>query len=167
LTKSDADAKGGAALSIVKVTSTPVIYVGVGQEYPDLKPFNKETFLKDVFGSLDDVEIKKPPEPEPQLESPEPEPTVVEEPTTKTSDDPFDGISDDDITAYSDLYDVPPPENDDDAVKLGNQIRKWVKDGRLEPGELKTNEEIKDDTHKQNKEEEPKKKRGRFGFLRK
>jgi fused signal recognition particle receptor len=32
LTKSDADARGGAALSIVKVTSTPVIYVGVGQE---------------------------------------------------------------------------------------------------------------------------------------
>jgi len=194
LTKSDADTKGGAALSIVKVTSTPVIYVGTGQEYTDLKPFNKETFLKDVFGSLDDVEIKKPSEPEPQLESSEPEPqlessepepqlessepepqlessepepTVVEEPTTKPSDDPFDGISDDDITAYSDLYDVPPPENDDDAVKLGNQIRKWVKDGRLEPGESKTNEEIKDDTHKQNKEEEPKKKRGRFGFLRK
>ena len=167
LTKSDADTKGGAALSIVKVTSTPVIYVGTGQEYTDLKPFNKETFLKDVFGSLDDVEIKKPSEPEPQLESSEPEPTVVEEPTTKPSDDPFDGISDDDITAYSDLYDVPPPENDDDAVKLGNQIRKWVKDGRLEPGESKTNEEIKDDAHKQNKEEEPKKKRGRFGFLRK
>jgi len=39
LTKSDADARGGAALSIVKVTSTPVIYVGVGQEYEDLKIF--------------------------------------------------------------------------------------------------------------------------------
>ena len=37
LTKSDADARGGAALSIVKITSTPVMYVGVGQEYSDLK----------------------------------------------------------------------------------------------------------------------------------
>ena len=53
LTKSDADARGGAALSIVKVTSTPVLYVGVGQEYPDLKPFDKDTFLETVFGSLD------------------------------------------------------------------------------------------------------------------
>ena len=51
LTKSDADARGGAALSIVKVTSTPVLYVGVGQEYEDLKPFDKETFLETVFGS--------------------------------------------------------------------------------------------------------------------
>ncbi|MSV26849.1 MAG: signal recognition particle-docking protein FtsY, partial [Nitrosarchaeum sp.] len=30
LTKSDADARGGAALSIVKITSTPVLYLGVG-----------------------------------------------------------------------------------------------------------------------------------------
>ncbi len=201
LTKSDADAKGGAALSIVKVTSTPIIYLGTGQEYPDLKPFSKETFLKDVFGSLDDADIKESPKPEPQLESPKPEPqlespkpepqlespkpepqlespkpepqlespkpTVVEEPTTNSSDDPFEGISDDDITTYSDLYDIPPPENDDDAIKLGNKIRKWIKDGRLEPGESKTDEEIKDDVHKQDKEEEPKKKRGRFGFLKK
>ena len=49
LTKSDADARGGAALSIVKVTSTPVLYVGVGQEYPDLKPFDKETFPRNCF----------------------------------------------------------------------------------------------------------------------
>jgi len=174
LTKSDADAKGGAALSIVKVTSTPIIYLGTGQEYPDLKPFSKETFLKDVFGSLDDMDIKESPTPEPQLESPtpepqleSPEPTVVEEPTTNSSDDPFEGINDDDIATYSDLYDIPPPENDNDAIKLGNKIRKWIKDGRLEPGESKTDEEIKDDIHKQDKEEEQKKKRGRFGFLKK
>jgi fused signal recognition particle receptor len=174
LTKSDADAKGGAALSIVKVTSTPIIYLGVGQEYPDLKPFNKDTFLKDVFGSLDNVDIKESPEPEPQLESPEPEPQlespepdVVEKSTTESSDDPFEGISDDDIATYSDLYDIPPPENDDDAIKSGNKIRKWIKDGRLEPGESKTDEKITDGVHKQDKEEEPKKKRGQFGFLRK
>ena len=60
LTKSDADARGGAALSIVKITSTPVLYVGVGQEYSDLKPFDKEIFLETVFGSLDNVDSKKP-----------------------------------------------------------------------------------------------------------
>ncbi|MFB5620728.1 MAG: signal recognition particle-docking protein FtsY, partial [Nitrosopumilus sp.] len=71
LTKSDADARGGAALSIVKVTSTPVLYVGVGQEYPDLKPFDKELFLETVFGSLDNVDIAKTVEPTPE---PTPEP---------------------------------------------------------------------------------------------
>lgn len=52
LTKADADARGGAALSIAKVTSTPIIYVGVGQEYQDLKPFDKNTFLNIVFGDI-------------------------------------------------------------------------------------------------------------------
>ena len=59
LTKSDADARGGAALSVVKITSTPVLYVGIGQEYPDLKAFDKETFLETVFGSLENADLKK------------------------------------------------------------------------------------------------------------
>ena len=54
LTKADADARGGAALSIAKVTSTPILYVGVGQEYADLRPFDKRAFLEMVFGE-DDV----------------------------------------------------------------------------------------------------------------
>src|SRR3972149_1720366 len=57
LTKSDADARGGAALSIVKVTSTPGVYVGVGQQYKDLKTFDKELFLETVFGKHDESEI--------------------------------------------------------------------------------------------------------------
>jgi len=44
LTKMDADAKGGAALSISHVTNKPVIYVGVGQKYDDLKKFDREWF---------------------------------------------------------------------------------------------------------------------------
>ena len=46
LTKSDADARGGAALSIVVVTKKPIVYVGTGQEYDDLELFNKKTFWK-------------------------------------------------------------------------------------------------------------------------
>ena len=57
LTKSDADARGGAALSVVSVTETPVIYVGIGQEYSDLKKFDKRIFLENVFGSIKDVKI--------------------------------------------------------------------------------------------------------------
>ena len=146
LTKSDADARGGAALSIVKVTSSPIIYVGVGQEYDDIVKFSKQTFLENVFESTDiDVpslsEIKKPqPEPEPVVEEPEPEPEpepVVEEPEPEPESeddaDPFEGIETDDINNYADLYDVPPPETDNEAKKLANQIRKWIQDGRPKP----------------------------------
>ena len=165
LTKSDADARGGAALSIVKVTSSPIIYVGVGQEYDDIVKFSKQTFLENVFESTDiDVpsfsEIKKPqpepepqpepvveepePEPEPVVEEPEPEPEpqpepVVEEPEPQPQPepeddaDPFEGIETDDINNYADLYDVPPPETDNEAKKLANQIRKWIQDGRPKP----------------------------------
>ena len=161
LTKSDADARGGAALSIVKVTSSPIIYVGVGQEYDDIVKFSKQTFLENVFESTDiDVpslsEIKKPqPEPEPAVEEPEPEPAVEEpepepeskpepvveeskpepepEPEPEDDADPFEGIETDDINNYADLYDVPPPETDNEAKKLANQIRKWIQDGRPKP----------------------------------
>ena len=51
LTKSDADARGGAAISIVKVTATPILYLGIGQEYKDLKTFDKESFLETLFGT--------------------------------------------------------------------------------------------------------------------
>ena len=167
LTKSDADARGGSALSIVKVTSTPVLYVGVGQEYPDLKAFDKEFFLKTVFGSLDDVDISTP-EPEPTTEpTPEPDRTPEPTPEPQSLDDPFDGIGDDDIATYSDLFDVPPPENDRDATSLGNKIRQWIKDGRLEPGESRNVDiDVKDEA-KHDKEDKPEKKRGRFGFFRK
>ena len=138
LTKSDADARGGAALSIVKVTSSPIIYVGVGQEYDDIVKFDKKTFLENVFESKDiDVpslsEIKQPqqPEPEPEPQQPEPEPEPV--PESGDSDDPFDGIETDDINDYADMYDVPPPETDDEAKKLATKIKKWIQDGRPKP----------------------------------
>ena len=56
LTKSDADARGGAAISIVKITSTPILYLGVGQEYKDLKVFDKEAFLESIFGLEETIE---------------------------------------------------------------------------------------------------------------
>lgn len=49
LTKIDADARGGAALSISYVTGRPIIYVGNGQEYEDLKKFDKEWLLNNIF----------------------------------------------------------------------------------------------------------------------
>jgi fused signal recognition particle receptor len=44
LTKVDADAKGGSSLSVAYMTGKPIIYVGVGQEYRDLQPFDAAWF---------------------------------------------------------------------------------------------------------------------------
>ena len=49
LTKIDADARGGGALSIIFVTGKPVLYVGTGQGYDDLKEFDPELILKNIF----------------------------------------------------------------------------------------------------------------------
>ncbi len=46
LTKVDADAKGGSSLSVSYLTGKPVIYVGVGQGYKDLQPFDAEWFAE-------------------------------------------------------------------------------------------------------------------------
>ncbi len=45
LTKADADVRGGAALSIVYSTGKPVLFLGVGQGYDDLAPFDTQKFL--------------------------------------------------------------------------------------------------------------------------
>jgi len=51
LTKVDADAKGGAALSIRYSTGAPVIFVGTGQEYKDLEAFSPGWMVERIFGS--------------------------------------------------------------------------------------------------------------------
>ena len=50
LTKADADVRGGAALSIVYSTGKPVVFLGVGQSYDDLVPFDSQTFLRSLLG---------------------------------------------------------------------------------------------------------------------
>jgi fused signal recognition particle receptor len=50
LTKVDADAKGGSSLSVSYLTGKPVIYVGVGQGYEDLQPFDAEWFAERLLG---------------------------------------------------------------------------------------------------------------------
>lgn len=49
LTKLDADAKGGAALSATFVTGKPILFVGVGQGYADLRPFDPEWMVQRLF----------------------------------------------------------------------------------------------------------------------
>ena len=50
LTKIDADAKGGAALSITKTISKPVAYVSIGQEYDEFKRFDADWMVSRIFG---------------------------------------------------------------------------------------------------------------------
>jgi fused signal recognition particle receptor len=51
LTKTDADAKGGSAISISYITSKPIIYLGVGQGYDDIIRFNRERFVETIFNN--------------------------------------------------------------------------------------------------------------------
>ncbi|TET05234.1 MAG: signal recognition particle-docking protein FtsY [Promethearchaeota archaeon] len=50
LTKFDADAKGGSALSISYETKKPILFIGVGQGYDDLEPFNIQVFISNILG---------------------------------------------------------------------------------------------------------------------
>jgi fused signal recognition particle receptor len=65
LTKSDADSKGGAAISIAYLTHKPILYLGVGQGYGDLAEFDHNKFLDSIFKdraydkSSDDLKSKE------------------------------------------------------------------------------------------------------------
>jgi fused signal recognition particle receptor len=191
LTKSDADARGGAAISIVKVTSTPILYLGVGQEYKDLKPFDKDSFLESLFGAEEIFTPQTQPEikglqqqeismqekteqvkPEIKVELKqelklEPKPVVKQEKIqVEDEEDPFAGIATKDIEKFSDLFDVQPPEIDKEAKELAARIRKWISQGRPKTEEDAKEESIEEETMEQ-EDAKPKKKRSLFGWGRK
>ena len=45
LAKADVDEKGGAAISVSYVTKKPILFIGTGQEYKDLKPFDSSIIV--------------------------------------------------------------------------------------------------------------------------
>ena len=49
LTKIDADAKGGTAISLLYKTKKPIIFVGTGQEYDDFKEFTPNFILERII----------------------------------------------------------------------------------------------------------------------
>lgn len=49
LCKIDADAKGGAALSIAHSVGKPILFVGTGQTYDDLLPFDPHWMVEKIF----------------------------------------------------------------------------------------------------------------------
>jgi fused signal recognition particle receptor len=167
LTKSDADARGGAAISIVKVTSSPILYLGIGQEYKDLKSFDKDIFLETLFGPEEIIESVQKKVLEPKVES-KPEIIVAKEPEKQIlEEDPFAGISTKDVEKYSNLFDVPPPENDDQARKLASNIRKWISEGRPKKQEQQVELKTTKEEIEEIEDEKPKKKRSLFGWMKK
>jgi len=51
LCKIDADAKGGAALSIAHTIGKPILFVGTGQGYDDLTPFDAKWMVDKLFAA--------------------------------------------------------------------------------------------------------------------
>jgi fused signal recognition particle receptor len=49
VTKLDADTKGGAALSLAYITKKPILFVGTGQGYGDLVPFDPDWMVRRLF----------------------------------------------------------------------------------------------------------------------
>jgi signal recognition particle subunit SRP54 len=53
LTKTDGDARGGAALSIRKITGKPIKFLGVGEKTTALEPFHPERLASRILGMGD------------------------------------------------------------------------------------------------------------------
>jgi signal recognition particle-docking protein FtsY len=49
LTKADADSQGGAAISVAQVTGKPMLFLGTGQGYDDLRRFDPEALVADLL----------------------------------------------------------------------------------------------------------------------
>ncbi|MDD3960163.1 MAG: signal recognition particle-docking protein FtsY [Oscillospiraceae bacterium] len=50
LTKVDMDPKGGAAISIAYTIGKPLVFLGIGQGYDDMKPFTPSLIIDEIFG---------------------------------------------------------------------------------------------------------------------
>lgn len=57
LTKLDADSRGGAALSIVKVTGKPIKFVGIGERNNDFQIFHPDRMASKILGMGDVVTL--------------------------------------------------------------------------------------------------------------
>jgi fused signal recognition particle receptor len=58
LTKADADEQGGAAISIAHVTGKPILFLGTGQDYDDLEPFEPEV-IADLLLGIEREEVEQ------------------------------------------------------------------------------------------------------------
>jgi signal recognition particle subunit SRP54 len=59
ITKLDGHAKGGGALSAVAATNSPIIFLGSGEHFDDLDPFNARSFVSKLLGMGDGKERRE------------------------------------------------------------------------------------------------------------
>jgi len=57
LTKTDGDARGGAALSVRHVTGKPIVFLGIGEKTDALQPFDPERMANRILGMGDVVAL--------------------------------------------------------------------------------------------------------------
>ncbi len=50
MTKLDGHAKGGGALSAISATESPIVFLGTGEHFEDLEPFDASSFVKRLLG---------------------------------------------------------------------------------------------------------------------
>jgi len=50
MAKTDVNEKGGSILSVCYAIKKPIVFMGTGQDYGDLKPFSPEEFIESVLG---------------------------------------------------------------------------------------------------------------------
>lgn len=53
ITKLDGHARGGGALSAVAATNSPIVFLGTGEHFDDLDPFNAQSFVSRLLGMGD------------------------------------------------------------------------------------------------------------------
>jgi fused signal recognition particle receptor len=152
LTKVDADAKGGSAISIAHITSRPIVYIGVGQGYDDIIPFDSNKFISSLFerGVQTGVSIEETlstqniPESTPQLAGSDNMQTITEEEKdvillSKRSAESLDSI-------------------DERGLHEEEEEERQIK-------ELKPKPILHQPETSQVKDEQPKEKKRRFGFF--
>jgi signal recognition particle subunit SRP54 len=50
VTKLDGHAKGGGSLSAVSATDSPIVFLGTGEHFEDLEPFEAGSFVRRLLG---------------------------------------------------------------------------------------------------------------------
>lgn len=143
LTKIDADAKGGSAISITHLTSKPIAYVGVGQGYDDMIPFDPDKFIQSLFGTAavsvqDLMSAPMPPAPGPEAGH---EPKVQETPVVAAPLAPREEPKDEDLSPPAPVAPASPPPPPPEPEPVREPVR--------EPEPAR----------------EPEEKKGRFGFF--
>ena len=154
LTKIDADAKGGSAISIAHITSRPIVYIGVGQSYDDIIPFDTNKFISSLFesGMQPDISV---PGTTPMQNTP-----VSTSELARSENVQIAREEEKEVILLSQPSEKPLSSPDETALREEEEDAEQRK-----VQELETNPVLHHIQPSQVKEEQPKEKKSRFGFF--